>query len=60
MSEPTFQTTRGAGEGVRNEVIEAVKAVHQELPLCMALRQHVALIGEDNIKHLLQLILDVE
>ncbi len=58
MSEPALQIAGSAGEGVRNQAVEAVKAVHQELPLCVAFSQHKALVGKDHIQHLLQLILD--
>ena len=37
VTEPVVQVTGGAGEGVRNQAVEAVKAVDQELPLCVAL-----------------------
>lgn len=53
VSKPAVQIAGGAGEAVRNQVVEAVKAVHQELPLCMAFSEHVALVGEDHIQHLL-------
>lgn len=58
MSEPVVQMAGGAGEGVRNQAVEAVKAVDQELPLCVALCEHKTLIGKNHIQHLLQLILD--
>lgn len=58
VSEPAVQIAGGAGESVRNQAVEAVKAVDQELSLCMAFSEHIALIGKDNIKHHLQLILD--
>ena len=57
VSEPGVQIAGSARKGVRNQAVEAVEAVYQELPLCIALRQHVTLIGEDYIQHLLKLIL---
>lgn len=53
VSEPAVQIAGGAGEGVRNQAVEAVKAVHQELPLRMAFSEHIALVGKDHIQHLL-------
>lgn len=58
VSEPAVQIAGGAREGVRDQAVEAVKAVHQELPLCMSFSEHVALVSEDHIQQLLQLILD--
>lgn len=57
MSEPAVQVGGGGGEGIRNQAIKAVEAVHQELPLCTAFSQHIALISNNNIQYLLQLIL---
>lgn len=37
VSEPAVQTAGGAGEGVRNQAVEAVEAVDQKLPLCVTL-----------------------
>lgn len=53
LSEPAVQIAGGAGEGVRNQAVEAVKAVHQELPLCMTFSQNIALVSKDHIQHLL-------
>lgn len=52
MSEPAVQVAGGTGEGVRNQAVQAVEAVHQELPLCMALSQNIALISKDHIQNL--------
>lgn len=49
VSEPAVQIAGGAREGVRDQAVEAVKAVHQELPLCMSFSEHVALVSEDHI-----------
>lgn len=57
VSKPAVQGPGGGGEGVWNQAVEAVEAVHQEPPLCAALGQHVALVGDDHIQDLLQLIL---
>ena len=57
VSEPAVQVAGGAGEAVRNQAVEAVKAVHQELPLCVAFSEHKAVVGKDHIQHLLKLIL---
>lgn len=58
VSEPAIQISGGAGEGVRNQVVETVEAVDQELPLCMTLCKNKTLIGKNHIQHLLQLVLD--
>lgn len=60
VHEPAVQVAGGAGECVSNQAVEAVETVHQELPLCVALSQNIALIGQNNIQNLLQLILERE
>lgn len=57
VSKPAVKAAGGGGEGVGNQAVEAVQAVHQEPSLCAAFRQHVPLVGEDHVQHLLQLIL---
>jgi len=53
VGKPAVQVVGSAGEGVRNQAVEAVEAVHQELPLCAAFSQHITLIGQHYIQHLL-------
>lgn len=60
VSEPAVQIAGGAGEAVRNQAVEAMKAVHQELPLRMAFSEHIALVCKDHIQHLFELILYIE
>lgn len=57
VGEPAIQMTGGAGEGVRNQVVEAVEAVDQELPLCVTFCKYKPLIGKNHIQNLLQLVL---
>lgn len=57
VSEPAIKMTGGAGEGVTHQVVEAVEAVDQELPLCMTFCKYKTLIGKNHIQHLLQLVL---
>lgn len=58
LSEPAIQMTGGVGEGVRNQVVEAVEAVDQELSLSVTFCKYKTLIGKNHIQHLLQLVLD--
>lgn len=57
VGEPAVQMVGGAGEGVRNQAVEAVKAVDQELPLCMTFCKYKTLVGKNHVQHLLQLVL---
>lgn len=57
VGEPAVQVAGRTGERFRDQVLEAVQAVHQELPLSAAFSQDVPLIGNNHIQHFLQLIL---
>ena len=57
LVEPAAQVAGGAGEGVRDEALEAVEAVDQEPPLSVTLCQHVALVGHHHVQHFLQSVL---
>lgn len=57
VGEPAVQMPGGAGEGVRNQAVEAVEAVDQELSLSMTFCKYKTLIGKNHIQHLLQLAL---
>ena len=58
LAEAVLYLAGGPGEGLGDEALQAVEAVHQEPPLGVALSQHATLVGQDHIQHLLQLILE--